>query len=129
MSKSVLFPEFRALAQRVMSLIASLASTTVTAIDEVKTAKADKVQGVSISIPTTGWTTSASGEYTVYRDVTASSMTANDLVILTPAEGSKAAAKKAGIGCESMTGKLRIRARKTPTAAISATYHIIQGGT
>lgn len=129
MSGSVLYPDLKPLAQRVMSLIATLTNNTVNAIEEVTTTKADKVKGVSISIPTTGWTTSASGDYTVYRDVTASGMTANDLVILTPAEASKAAAKKAGIGCESMSGKLRIRARKTPTSAISATYHIIQGGT
>lgn len=125
---NILYPDLKPLAQRVLSLISSLTNSTVTALEGLKDTKADKVRSVPISIPATGWITSMSGEYTVYQDITANGMTANDLVILTPAAASLATAKKAGIGVESMAGKLRIRARKAPTAAISATYHIIQGG-
>lgn len=127
MSKSVLLRDLKSLAQRCKEQVATAAEASAKGIEELNTAKADKVREVSCTIPATGWTAAVYGKYTVYKDIAVSGLTAGDVVILSPAEESRNAAKQAGLGCEPMAGKLRVRARKTPTAVIAASCHIIQG--
>lgn len=80
----------------------------------------------SFTIPTSGWSTDSTTGYTKYYDVTVSGVTANDRADVIIAAGSVNAAAACGL-CpvsETLAGKVRIRATKVPTAAISAEYWI-----
>ena len=91
--------------------------------------KAAKVATASLTIPNTGWGTDSSVTgYTAYVDVTVSGLTASDVVVVMIAAKSASVADAACLcgACESLAGKLRIRAKHTPTAALSAVYYIVR---
>lgn len=91
--------------------------------------KAAKVATASLTIPATGWGTDSSVTgYTAYVDVAVSGLTANDVVVVMIAAKSASVADTACLcgACESLAGKLRIRAKHTPTAALSAVYYIVR---
>lgn len=60
--------------------------------------------------------------------MTVSGLTANDVVVVMIAAKSGSVADAACLcgDCKSMAGKLRIRAKHTPTAALSAVYYIVR---
>lgn len=91
--------------------------------------KAAKVATAALTIPNTGWgTDSTVTGYTAYVDVAVSGLTANDVVVVMIAAKSASVADTACLcgACESLAGKLRIRAKHTPTAALSAVYYIVR---
>lgn len=91
--------------------------------------KAAKVATATLTIPNTGWGTDSSVTgYTAYVDVTVSGLTASDVVVVMIAAKSASVADAACLcgACESLAGKLRIRAKHTPTAALSAVYYIVR---
>lgn len=91
--------------------------------------KAAKVATAALTIPNTGWgTDSTVTGYTAYVDVTVSGLTASDVVVVMIAAKSASVADAACLcgACESLAGKLRIRAKHTPTAALSAVYYIVR---
>lgn len=95
------------------------------AVTEVADAKADKVDIRSLTIPAEGWQTD-SAAYPQYVDIDVSGLTAADTVcVLVPSGTAADAAGLYGLS-ESRVGKLRIRAKYTPTAAIPATYYIVR---
>lgn len=109
--------------------IAEILGAVSDAISEVNDAKADKVDVKTLTVPNTGWgTDSTVTGYTAYVDVTVSGLTANDVVVVMIAAKSGSVADAACLcgACESMAGKLRIRAKHTPTAALSAVYYIVR---
>ena len=91
--------------------------------------KAAKVDPKTLTIPATGWgtDTSVSG-YTKYVDVSISGLTASDTVCVIIADASASVADAACLcgECTSSAGKLRIRAKTVPTAAMTATYYIVR---
>lgn len=102
--------------------LGDLASATADGLDE----KQDITAAVSFTIPTTGWARDSNLTSYYYCDISIAGLRATDIVDVTPAPESYSVARTAGfIPTESMAGKLRLRAKKAPTAAIKAQYRII----
>ena len=104
----------------------SLSAAMGKKLNDEKAAKADMK---TLTIPNTGWVTDSTVTgYTAYMDVTVSGLTASDVVVVMIAAKSSSVADTACLcgACESMAGKLRIRAKHTPTAALSAVYYIVR---
>lgn len=118
----------KSLALRAKSEIAQLAQVTAEAIEEVEALKLDKTQEVSATIPTSGWTT-GSGSYPCYYDLAATNVTAADEVRVYLAPDSMQAAVSCGMSstCETLAGKIRIRAKQVPASALSVKYRIEKG--
>lgn len=82
----------------------------------------------STSIPTSGWKTDSNTKFPYYYDLSISGIAASDRVDLNVAIASVDIATTCGL-CpltEAFAGKVRLRAKKAPTAAISAEYWIMK---
>lgn len=82
-----------------------------------------------LTIPTAGWVSGVSGEYTVYLDVAAENVTAADSVAVAVSVASLDTAKSCGL-CpmvETLAGALRFRAVSAPEANITGQYRILRG--
>ena len=112
--------------EQVRTLITQVASAAAKDIKALSSGKQDKPLKGGFTIPTSGWSTDTTTGYTKYYDVTVPGVTANDRADIIIAPGSVNTAAACGF-CpvsETMAGKIRIRATKVPTAAISAEYWI-----
>lgn len=88
---------------------------------------AEKINLVSITIPTTGWNQDSNSAYPNYIDIVATGITGSDCVALVIAPDSNVVAKKCYFtSTESLPNYLRIRARNIPTESIKAFYYIIR---
>jgi len=118
----------KSLALRAKTEIAQLAQVTAEAIEEVEGLKLDKTQEVSATIPVSGWST-GTGSYPRYYDLTAADVTAADEVRVYLAYDSMQAAVDCGMSstCETLAGKIRIRAKQVPASALSVKYRIEKG--
>lgn len=88
---------------------------------------AEKINLVSITIPTTGWNQDSNSAYPNYIDIVATGITESDCVALVIAPDSNVVAKKCYFtSTESLPNYLRIRARNIPTESIKAFYYIIR---
>ena len=88
---------------------------------------AEKINLVSITIPTTGWNQDSNSAYPNYIDIVATGVTESDCVALVIAPDSNVVAKKCYFtSTESLPNYLRIRARNIPTESIKAFYYIIR---
>ena len=112
----------------VSGLVAELAEAMTAAVSELAAAKADKAAAVAISIPAVGWQ-SDSGDYPYYYDIVVADATAQDRAAVTIAPASIDVAIACGL-CptnETMAGKIRVRAKSVPAAALAAEYWLTQG--
>lgn len=109
-------------------LISKLASTTAAALEEMDAAKLDKRNYLAITLPTTGWV-SSSGEYPYYYDVAIDGLTAEDLASVNLSHANMNKAKRCGLcpSCQTLTGKVRMRAKRIPSASITAQCWIEKG--
>lgn len=91
--------------------------------------KADVPRATAVTIPVSGWSSDSTAGYPKYYDISVSGITANDRASITIAQASLAAAKACGMcpSNETLAGKIRIRAARVPTAAITAQYWIDKG--
>lgn len=91
--------------------------------------KQDKPQATSCTIPTTGWASDETAGYPNYYDLPVTGLTAKDWVEITLAPAGVSTAVQCGLcqTCESLAGKVRLRATSVPSAAIAAEYWIEQG--
>ena len=88
---------------------------------------AEKINLVSITIPTTGWNQDSNSAYPNYIDIVATGITESDCLALVIAPDSNVVAKKCYFtSTESLPNYLRIRARNIPTEPIKAFYYIIR---
>lgn len=88
---------------------------------------AEKINLVSITIPTTGWNQDSNSAYPNYIDIVATGITESDCVALVIAPDSNVVAKKCYFtSTESLPNYLRIRARNIPIEPIKAFYYIIR---
>ena len=88
---------------------------------------AEKINLVSITIPTTGWNQDSNSAYPNYIDIAATGITESDCVALVIAPDSNVVAKKCYFtSTESFPNYLRVRARNVPTEPIKAFYYIIR---
>lgn len=117
--------------------IQGLASQTVQTFEQVDQAladldseKQDKTNAASCSIPATGWVEDTSvADFPNYYDLAVADVTAIDRVDIQIAPNSVQTAVDCGIcpTCETLAGKIRVRAKQIPAAAISAEYWIEKG--
>lgn len=88
---------------------------------------AEKINLVSITIPTTGWNQDSNSAYPNYIDIAATGIIESDCVALVIAPDSNVVAKKCYFtSTESLPNYLRIRARNIPTEPIRAFYYVIR---
>lgn len=81
-----------------------------------------------VSIPASGWNAGSTGDYTVYHDIAATSVTAADKAEVAFAGTSLAIADAYGIGhVETMAGNIRIRAVVAPVENLTAEIWITHG--
>lgn len=118
----------KSLALRAKTEIAQLAQVTAEAIEEVEGLKLDKTQEMSATIPVSGWLT-GTGSYPRYYDLTVAGITAADEVRVYLAHDSMQTAVNCGMSstCETLAGKIRIRAKQVPASALSVKYRIEKG--
>ena len=138
--KTTSFDQLRALALRAAasasSQISTLANTVTAALEEMDDNKADKADGVAVSIPVSAWkansdsTTKAAG-FDYYADAAVSGLLATDSADTILAIPSLSVASAAGMATTAVpsAGKVRYYAVNKPTAALSATVRVIQGAT
>ena len=108
--------------KKYIAALGDLASAVADGLDE----KQDITAAVPFTIPTTGWARDSTLTSYFYCDISVAGLMATDIVEVTPDPESYNVAQAAGFICtESMAGKLRLRAKKVPTAAIKAQYHIV----
>ena len=110
------------------SQVAQVAQAAAEAMEEMDAVKADKSEGVAVTIPATGWSQD-SGAYPYYYDIPAEGVTAKDRADLALAPASIAAAAACGVcpATETLAGVIRVRAAKTPEAEMSGEYWICKG--
>jgi len=91
--------------------------------------KQDKRSAVAVTLPVSGWGSDSTADYPRYYDITVSGVTARDRanVDIAPAALGTAAACGLCPACETLAGKIRLRARTVPAAAIAAEYWIEKG--
>ena len=108
--------------------VAQVAQAAAEAMEEMDAVKADKSEGVAVTIPATGWSQD-SGAYPYYYDLAADGVTAKDRADLALAPASIAAAIACGIcpATETLAGVIRVRAAKVPAAEMSGEYWICKG--
>ena len=102
----------------------------VAALKEMEAAKADKYSATTATISTSGWVNNTSvAAYPYYYDISVSGVTTNDRADIVIAQTSLATAKACGLCAtsETLAGKIRIRAAKTPTTSISVQYTVVKG--
>ena len=80
----------------------------------------------TITIPTTGWGNDSTARYPRYCDIAVSGLTANDVVRVYLPAAAQSAAIACGLCpvCETLAGKVRLRAAIPPTSAISAQIRV-----
>ena len=108
---------------------AQVAQAAAEAMEEMDGVKADKSEGVAVVIPATGWSQD-SGAYPYYYDIAADGVTAKDRADLALAPASiQAAAVACGMcpATETLAGKIRVRAVKTPEAEMRGEYRVMKG--
>lgn len=83
-------------------------------------------EGVSFTIPVSGWGTDSSvPDYPNYIDITVSGLLDTDIVAVDVAPGSYKVASAANFcSTQSYAGRFRLRAESIPSAAITAQYHV-----
>ena len=102
--------------------VAQVAQAAAEAMEEMDAVKADKSEGVAVTIPATGWSQD-SGAYPYYYDIAADGVTAKDRADLALAPASIQAA----VASETLAGVIRVRAAKIPTAEMSGEYWVMKG--
>lgn len=133
MGKASLLDQFRACAmsakdyaiKKVLEAVEGMGKD----LEAMEAAKADKPTAAAFTIPATGWEKDDTEGYPQYYDLPVSGVTARDRAEVTLARSSLNTAFKCGLcqTCETMNGKIRLRAASVPAAAIAAEYWIEQG--
>lgn len=109
--------------------LASLLSASVRETGAALDTKQDIPLSVSCTIPVSGWASDSTADYPKYYDISVSSITAKDRAEVTLAPASLSIASKCGLccTCETLNGKIRLRAKSVPTAAMTAEYWVEKG--
>jgi len=133
MGKSPLIEQLRACAAAAKNFaigkVLEAAESMSSDLEEMETNKADKPTAVSCTIPTAGWEKDETEGYPQYYDLPVPGVTARDRAEVTLAPSGLDTAAKCGMcqTCETLAGKIRLRAASVPAADIAAEYWIEQG--
>ncbi len=98
------------------------------ALAEMDSSKLDRRSEIAVNIPMTGWRASA-GAYSRYYDLPVEGITAKDRVDVMVAPTSVQTVVSCGLCpiCETLEGKIRIRAVQVPKQDIAVRYWIEKG--
>ncbi len=111
--------------------IAAVGRAAAVALDEMAARKADRPLSGSVAIKTSSWAAEPGGiaSYPYYCDIAVSGVTANDHADVVIAPASMDVAVSCGIcpSCQTVAGKIRLRAAAVPTASITVGYEIRKG--
>lgn len=90
----------------------------------------NKIVQKSLTIPNTGWTAETNGPYTQKLVLAVEGITPSSIVNVTIALASEEAAKDCGLAStnESGEGTITFYTESVPSAAIQATYYVLEGG-
>ena len=112
-----------------LALVLEAAKNMGADLDALETSKADKPTAVSCTIPTSGWGNDSTKDYPKIYDITVEGLTDKDRAEVTLSLSSLETAVNCGMcqNCETMTGKIRLRAASVPAADIAAEYWIEEG--
>lgn len=133
---SAAFAQFKAELKKLKSNIggdiqqlASLLSTSVQDTETALSTKQDAPLSASCTIPVSGWASDSTADYPKYYDISVSGITNKDRATVTLAPASLSIAAKCGLccTCETLNGKIRLRAKSVPTVAMTAEYWIEKG--
>lgn len=129
MTKTALVKHLEALAQEIKGFVGVVLKAVTAALTEMNEAKADKPSVVSVEIPASGWKDDGTDGYPKYYDLTAAGVTDTDIATVVLLPSAIAAATGCGLcpTCETLTGKIRLRASRIPAAAMTANYWITKG--
>lgn len=83
----------------------------------------------SVTIQTTGWSSDGTAAYPKYYDIAVSGVTEKDRASVDIAPASLGTAAACGLcpACETLAGKIRLRAVSEPAASMAADYWIKKG--
>lgn len=98
-------------------------------LEALDSGKADKPTAVSCTIQTTGWKSDSTKDYPQFYDIAVNGLTSQDRAEVTLTLSSLEIAANCGMcrNCETMAGKIRLRAVSVPASDITAEYWIEQG--
>lgn len=98
-------------------------------LEALESGKADKPEAVSCTIPTSGWSSDSTKDYPQYYDIAVTGLTAKDRAEVTLAPSGLDTAVQCGMcqTCETLAGKIRLRAASVPASDIAAEFWIEQG--
>lgn len=116
---------FAKMAQAWAKDLAALTAEDVGAASESHT----HISATPVTIPKTGWGSDSTATYPKYYDIAVSGVAASDRanVDIAPTALSTAAACGLCPTCETLAGKIRLRAVRVPAASMAATYWIEKG--
>lgn len=128
MAKLTTFEQLKAALVKIQNGVAEVADAAADALEELDDAKADKVSFGTLTIPASGWNTdSAVPGFTKYIDISVAGITSNDCIAVTVHPYYSDIARAAEFtATETLAGKLRLRCKKVPSAAMSAQYYVIR---
>lgn len=97
--------------------------------DSLASGKQSKPLTGSVTIPITGWGSDSTADYPKYYDIAVTGVTASDRASVDIGSASLVAAVACGMfqTCETLAGKIRLRAAGVPAAALTANYWIEKG--
>ena len=106
--------------------LAELLSASVQKTGEALDAKQDAPLCASCTISVSGWSTDNVSGYPKYFDISVQGVTAKDRAQVTLSPASLGIASNCGLccTCETLDGKIRLRAKSIPTAAMTAEYWV-----
>lgn len=110
-------------------LAAEVADAALEALFEMGENKADKPMALPLTIAGSGWIRTGTGSFPYVCDSAVQGVTGSDRINVTVTESSAQTAMDCGLCpvCESLDGKLRLRAQKAPSADISVEIWIERG--
>ena len=87
------------------------------------------ISPTSVTIPKTGWNSDSTAKYPKYYDIAVTGVTASDRANVDIAPAALGTAEDCGLcpACETLAGKIRLRAVSVPTETMTATYWIQKG--
>ena len=129
MKKTTTTEQLKAAMLQVKDVMAQVAQAAAQDLAALKESKADKLTGVSIVIPAEGWEQDNTAGDPRYCDIAVTGVTARDRVCMNLAPSALTIAAACGLCpvCETLNGKIRLRAVSIPTAAMTANYWIEAG--
>ena len=127
--KTTTIEQNQSVLERVKGMIAQVARAAAKDVAALEENKADKLSGVTVTVSAAGWSSDSTAGYPKYYDIAISGVTVKDRATVDLAPEAQCIAVECGLcpACETLAGKIRLRAVSVPTETMAATYWIQKG--